>query len=92
MLHIADSGTGRAGVIWSIAALVAEAGRPFGDLLAELQAALGREPELDETMHACRIARAEVTASHRDDVAVGAWMMLCRLAGRIQEPGIPLAG
>ena len=92
MLYIADSGTGRAGVIWSVATLVAEAGRPFGDLLAELRAALGREPELDETLSACRIARSEVTASGRDDVAVGAWMMLCRLAGRIQEPGMPLAG
>ena len=85
MLYIEDTGAGQATLIWSIAALVARTGGTFADLRAELRSTLDREPELDETWEACRIAHDEVPDSGHADVTVGAWMMLCRLAGRLSE-------
>ena len=85
MLFIEDTGTGRASLIWSVAALVARTGGSFADLRLQLPAALGREPGLEETLEACGIGRREVATAGSDDAAVGAWMMLSRLAGRLQE-------
>ena len=85
MVHITDTGTSPASLIWSVAALVARSGGSFVDLRVELRTALGREPELSEAWEACRIARDEMAAAATDDTSMGAWMMLCRLAGRLQE-------
>jgi hypothetical protein len=88
MLYIQDTGTGRASLIWSVAALVARTGGSFSDLQEELRSVLGGDPETDETLEACAIAHDEVTLSGNDDATVGAWMMLCRLAGRLQHGGL----
>ena len=85
MVHITDTGTRPASLIWSVAALVARSGGSFVDLRVELRTALGREPELSEAWEACRIARDEMASAAIDDTSMGAWMMLCRLAGRLQE-------
>ena len=85
MVHISDTGARPASLIWSVATLVARTGGSFVDLRVELRTALGREPELAEAWEACRIANDEVASAADDDVAVGTWMMLCRLAGRLQE-------
>ena len=63
MVHITDTGTQPASLIWSVAALVARSGGSFVDLRVELRTALGREPELSEAWQACRIARDEVAAA-----------------------------
>ena len=87
MLQQDDTGIDWAAQVWSVASMVARTGGTFPLLRVELVTVLGREPTLAETLGACAIGQSVMSSPsmEADDAALGAWMMLSRLAGRLSE-------